>query len=105
MSIDTMGTWREKKSDVTSDSDDNDDGYSNSDESNRSAHKILTARSESSASKTSGISSNGQRENGNRSNNGDADGSTSHNHEIVNKMLISQEVNNAIFEPGILFFL
>lgn len=102
----SAGTWREKKFDVTSDSDDNDvdDGYSKSDASNNSyhsTHETLTNETANSASSTSGVSTNRQSENGGRSGSSSGEnGHTGHNHETVNKILISREINDAIFKPG-----
>lgn len=107
LSIAAGGTWREKKLDVTIDSDDNDDdGYSKSNGSSNSTHETLTTESGISASSTSGVSSCRQSENGSGSGGGDCRNShTGHNHEIVNKILCSREINDAIFKPGkIVFF-
>lgn len=88
------GTWRDKKMDDTIDSDDNDDGFSKSDgnDSYQSAHETLTTESRSSVSSTSGVSSNENSENAGK------------NHEIVNKIVISRRINDAIFKPGIFPF-
>lgn len=93
------GTWREKKFDVTSDSE-GDDGYSKSDESNshHSAHETLTTKSGNSTS--SGVSSNRQWQNGSGSSKSSSSSRAGHNHEIVNKLVISREINDTIFKPG-----
>lgn len=85
------GTWRDRKLDVTSDSDDNvddDDGYSKSD--GNSTQEALTIESGNSASSTSGVSSNRQ--------SGNSSGSSGNGNAVVNKILVSRE--NAIFKPG-----
>lgn len=85
------GTWRDRKLDVTSDSDDNvddDDGYSKSD--GNSTQEALTIESGNSASSTSGVSSNRQ--------SGNSSGSSGNGDAVVNKILVSRE--NAIFKPG-----
>lgn len=88
------GTWREKKLDVS----DDDDGFSKSDENDsyHSTHDAFTIESGNSASSTSGVSSNRQSENGGVNHKGQI----GHNHEIVNKILVSREINDAIFKPG-----
>lgn len=100
------GTWREKKLDETCDSDnvDDDDGYSKSDgnDSYHSTQETLTIESGNSASSTSGVSSNRQSVNGSGGGGDNHKGQIGHNHEIVNKILVSRE--NAIFKPGNNFF-
>lgn len=102
------GAWREKKSDVTIDSDENDgdDGYSKSDETNshHSTRGAVTTKSGNLTSSTSGVSSIRQWQNGSAgdSNTSGRTSNNGHTHEIVNKILISREVNEAIFKPGML---
>lgn len=91
------GTWRDTKLNVSCDSDD--DGYSKSD-GNDSYHSVHgTIESGNSANSTSGVSSsNRQSENGNGSRGTTYSGRTGG--EIVNKILVSREINDAIFKPG-----
>lgn len=75
-------------------SEDLDDGYAQSEESNsyHSACETLTD-SKSTASSTSGLASA-------TSSNDQSEQSSIHNTEIVKKILVSREVNDAIFKPG-----
>lgn len=90
------GTWRDTKLNVSCDSDD--DGYSKSD-GNDSYHSTHgTVVSGNSTNSTSGVSSNRQSENSNGSDDGAKHSSQAG--EIVNKILVSREINEAIFKPG-----
>lgn len=92
----SSGSWRMEKLDSES-SDDFDDGYDKSESSSYHSANETVVDSKSTASSTSGLASNSSSLSKESEN---ASIQVSNLCEIVKKISISQDVNDAIFKPG-----